>query len=79
LLGFPTLDLQQEYTQNNQKQISPQNSSRLAPRILQVHTMYPPNISIIEKEKGCCKYLQQALQESKSKMGERGEWERFWA
>jgi hypothetical protein len=39
--------------------------------------MYPPKISIIQKEKGCCKYLQQALQESKSKMKEKEEWERF--
>jgi hypothetical protein len=42
-----------------------------------MHTMYPPKISIIQKEKGCCKYLQQALQESKSKMKEKEEWERF--
>jgi hypothetical protein len=39
--------------------------------------MDPPKISFIPIEKGCCKYLQQALHKSKSKMGEREEWERF--
>jgi hypothetical protein len=33
--------------------------------------MDPPKISFIPIEKGCCKYLQQALHKSKSKMGER--------
>jgi hypothetical protein len=44
-------------------------------------TMDPPKIYFIPIEKGCCKYLQQALHKSKSKwekerrVGE--EWERF--